>query len=82
MNEIRKNRFGKITKINNESILNRLDNNVFVTERSINDYVKSFNIYDLNKDELIAERKVGFFKKPSDMSPMTYKIITNIDKFI
>ena len=33
------------------------------------------------KDELIAERKVGFFKKPSDMSPMTYKIITNIDKF-
>ena len=40
------------------------------------------NIQDLDlKDELIAERKVGFFKKPSDMSPMTYKIITNIDKF-
>jgi len=40
------------------------------------------NIQDLDlKDELIAERKVGFFKKPDDMSPMTYKIITNIDKF-
>ena len=40
------------------------------------------NIQDLDlKDELIAERKIGFFKKPSDMSPMTYKIITNIDKF-
>ncbi len=40
------------------------------------------NIQDLDlKDELIAGRKVGFFKKPSDMSPMTYKIITNIDKF-
>ena len=40
------------------------------------------NIQDLDlKDELIVGRKVGFFKKPSDMSPMTYKIITNIDKF-
>ena len=40
------------------------------------------NIQDLDlKDELIAERKIGFFKKPGDMSPMTYKIITNIDKF-
>ncbi len=40
------------------------------------------NIQDLDlKDELIVARKVGFFKKPGDMSPMTYKIITNIDKF-
>jgi len=40
------------------------------------------NIQDFDlKDELIAERKIGFFKKPGDMSPMTYKIITNIDKF-
>ena len=40
------------------------------------------NIQDLDlKDELIAERKPGFFKKPGDMSPMTYKIISNIDKF-
>ena len=40
------------------------------------------NIQDLDlKDELIVGRKVGFFKKPDDMSPMTYKIITNIDKF-
>ena len=41
------------------------------------------NIQDLDlKDELIVGRKVGFFKKPDDMPPMTYKIITNIDKFI
>ena len=40
------------------------------------------NIQDFDlKDELIAERKVGFFKKPDDMSPMTYKIFSNIDKF-
>ena len=40
------------------------------------------NIQDLDlKDELIVGRKVGFFKKPGDMSPMTYKIITNIAKF-
>ena len=40
------------------------------------------NIQDFDlKDELIAERKAGFFKKPDDMSPMTYKIISNIDKF-
>ena len=36
--------------------------------------------YDL-KDELIAERKVGYFEKPADMSGLTYKIIINIDKF-
>ena len=35
--------------------------------------------YDL-KDELIAERKVGYFEKPADMSGLTYKIIINIDK--
>ena len=34
--------------------------------------------YDL-KDELIAERKVGYFDKPTDMSDLTYKIIINID---
>jgi len=40
------------------------------------------NIQDLDlKDELIAERKIGFFKKPDDMSPTAYKIITGIDKF-
>ena len=40
------------------------------------------NIQDFDlKDELIAERKTGLFKKPDDMSPMTYKIISNIDKF-
>ena len=33
------------------------------------------------KDELIAERKVGYFDKPTDMSDLTYKIIINIDKF-
>jgi hypothetical protein len=53
--ELKKNSRGRITKINNEAILNRLGGNIFVTERSINDYVKSFNIYDLNKNELIAE---------------------------
>ena len=36
--------------------------------------------YDL-KDELIAERKVGYFHKPSDMANWIYKIIINIDKF-
>ena len=36
--------------------------------------------YDL-KDELIAERKVGYFEKPTDMPDLTYKIIINIDKF-
>ena len=40
------------------------------------------NIQDLDlKDELIVGRKVGFFKKPSDMSTIAYKIITSIDKF-
>ena len=33
--------------------------------------------YDL-KDELIAERKVGYFEKPTDMSDLIYKIIINI----
>ena len=36
--------------------------------------------YDL-KDELIAERKVGYFKQPSDMANWIYKTIINIDKF-
>ena len=36
--------------------------------------------YDL-KDELIAERKVGYFDKPTDMATWVYKIIINIDKF-
>ena len=36
--------------------------------------------YDL-KDELIAERKVGYFEKPSDMANWIYKTIINIDKF-
>jgi len=50
---IKKNSRGRITKINNEAILDRLDNNVFVTEKTINDYVKSFNVYDLNKNKFI-----------------------------
>tara|TARA_B100000953_G_scaffold151735_1_gene125560 strand:- start:65 stop:673 length:609 start_codon:yes stop_codon:yes gene_type:complete len=40
----------------------------------------NFQDFDL-KDELIAERKVGFFKKPDDMSSAIYKAIINIDKF-
>ena len=36
--------------------------------------------FDL-KDELIAERKVGHFDKPDDMSSAIYKAIINIDKF-
>ncbi len=36
--------------------------------------------YDL-KDELIAERKVGYFEQPSDMPNWIYKTIINIDKF-
>ena len=36
--------------------------------------------FDL-KDELIAERKVGHFDKPDDMSFAIYKAIINIDKF-
>ena len=36
--------------------------------------------YDL-KDELIAERKVGYFEQPSDMANWIYKTIINIDKF-
>lgn len=36
--------------------------------------------FDL-KDELIAERKVGHFDKPNDMSSAIYKAIINIDKF-
>ena len=36
--------------------------------------------FDL-KDELIADRKVGFFNKPDDMSDLSYKTIIYIDKF-
>ena len=36
--------------------------------------------FDL-KDELIADRKVGHFDKPDDMSSAIYKAIINIDKF-
>ena len=36
--------------------------------------------FDL-KDELIAERKVGHFDRPDDMSSAIYKAIINIDKF-
>ena len=40
------------------------------------------NIEDFDlKDELIADRKVGHFDKPDDMSSFIYKIIINIDKF-
>ena len=40
------------------------------------------NIQDFDlKDELIAERKVGHFDKPDDMSSAIYKAIINIDKF-
>ena len=42
----------------------------------------SDNIQDHDlKDELIAERKVGYFDKPTDMPNWAYKIIINIDKF-
>ena len=42
----------------------------------------SNNIQDFDlKDELIAERKVGHFDKPDDMSSAIYKAIINIDKF-
>ena len=33
------------------------------------------------KDELIAERKVGYFDKPTDMANWFYKTIINIDIF-
>ena len=36
--------------------------------------------FDL-KDELIADRKVGFFNKPDDMSDLSYYTIIYIDKF-
>ena len=36
--------------------------------------------FDL-KDELIADRKVGFFNKPDDMSDLSYHTIIYIDKF-
>lgn len=36
--------------------------------------------FDL-KDELIADRKVGFFNKPDDMSNLSYNTIIYIDKF-
>ena len=36
--------------------------------------------FDL-KDELIADRKVGFFNKPDDMSHLSYNTIIYIDKF-
>ena len=36
--------------------------------------------FDL-KDELIADRKVGFFNKPDDMSELSYNTIIYIDKF-
>ena len=40
------------------------------------------NIQDFDlKDELIAERKIGHFDKPDDMSSAIYKTIINIDKF-
>ena len=40
------------------------------------------NILDFDlKDELIADRKVGHFDKPDDMSSAIYKAIINIDKF-
>jgi|TARA_Y100001947_G_scaffold52512_1_gene43837 TRAP-type mannitol/chloroaromatic compound transport system permease small subunit len=40
------------------------------------------NIQDFDlKDELIADRKVGHFDKPDDMSSAIYKAIINIDKF-
>ena len=39
--------------------------------------IKNFDL----KDELIAERKVGHFDKPDDMSSAIYKAIINIDKF-
>ena len=36
--------------------------------------------FDL-KDELISDRKVGFFNKPDDMSDLSYNTIIYIDKF-
>ena len=39
--------------------------------------VKEFDL----KDELIADRKVGFFNKPDDMSDLSYNTIIYIDKF-
>ena len=36
--------------------------------------------FDL-KDELIADRKVGFFNKPDDMSDLSYNTIIYIDRF-
>ena len=36
--------------------------------------------FDL-KDELTADRKVGFFNKPDDMSDLSYNTIIYIDKF-
>ena len=40
------------------------------------------NIQDFDlKDELIAERKIGHFDKPDNMSSAIYKTIINIDKF-
>ena len=36
--------------------------------------------FDL-KDELLADRKVGFFNKPDDMSDLSYNTIIYIDKF-
>ena len=55
MNNVVVRRKNRVRKINDEQILKRLDNNVFITEKTINDYVKSFKVYDLSKDILVAE---------------------------
>jgi|TARA_R110000824_G_scaffold390675_1_gene587212 hypothetical protein len=54
---IRRNRFNNVTEINNESVLVNLNNQVFVTQRTINRYVISFRVYTLNSvtAELIFE---------------------------
>ena len=54
-NMITKNKFGRITRINNEFILKRLDNKIFITEKILSNYFISFKVYDLKKDRLVAE---------------------------
>ncbi len=51
---INRNRFNKITRINNERVVSRLNNEIFITEKILNDYFISYNVYDLKKNKLLA----------------------------
>ena len=71
---IKKNSRGRITKINNEAILKRLDNNVFVTEKIISSCkYYAFNVYDLNKNKFI----IGYENFVSGVYSFAYRDAVN-----